>query len=274
MCFTPKRTILESAEISSTRRIPMPNRALVIRHNQFETLGENYASTLAERGFELISLNVFESEPCFDDFNPPFLDSPDLIIALGGALSANDDYPAIRAEREFFADAISSDIPVFGVCLGAQVMASVLGGTVEPTGGYEFGLRKVWMTEKGSCDPVFSKLRVPLVPTLHGEHFTVPTGATELAFGYMLCRDGTFKRQSLAFRYGNSYAFQFEPQLTLDELRIWNRELADDYRLMGPLFDPEFEADANLREFAAYAPIYQDQSREMLIAFLSNAGIG
>ena len=274
MRFTPKRTILESAEISCIRRIPMPKRALIIRHNQFETLGENYASTLAERGFDLISLNVFESEPCFDDLNPPFLDSLDLIIALGGALSANDDYPAIRAEREFFADAISSDVPVFGVCLGAQIMARALGGTVEPTGGYEFGLRKIWMTEKGSGDPVFSKLRVPLVPTLHGEHFTVPTGATELAFGYMLCRDGTFKRQSLAFRYGNSYAFQFEPQLTLDELRIWNRELADDYRLMGPLFDPKFEADANLREFAAYAPIYEAQSREMLIAFLSNAGIG
>ena len=251
----------------------MPKRALIIRHNEFETLGQNYTSVLTDRGFDLHALNVFEGAPDFANFDPPKLNEIDLIIALGGALSANDDFPAIHAEREFFAEAISSGKPVFGVCLGAQIMARALGGTVQPTGGYEFGLRKIWITEQGSQDPVFSKLRVPLVPTLHGECFTVPTGATELAFGYMLCRDGTFRRQSLAFRHGNSYGFQFEPQLTLDELKIWNQELASDYELMGPLFDPKFEAEANLREFATYSPIYEAQSREMLIAFLDDAGL-
>ena len=251
----------------------MPKRALIIRHNEFETLGQNYTSVLTDRGFDLHPLNVYESAPDFTDFNPPPLNEINLIIALGGALSANDDFPAIHAEREFFAEAISSGKPVFGVCLGAQIMARALGGTVQPTGGYEFGLRKIWITEQGSQDPVFSKLRIPLVPTLHGECFSVPPGATELAFGYMLCRDGTFRRQSLAFRHGNSYGFQFEPQLTLDELKIWNQELASDYELMGPLFDPKFEAEANLREFATYSPIYEAQSREMLIAFLDDAGL-
>ena len=251
----------------------MPKRALIIRHNEFETLGQNYTSVLTDRGFDLHPLNVYESAPDFTDFNPPPLNEINLIIALGGALSANDDFPAIHAEREFFAEAISSGKPVFGVCLGAQIMARALGGTVQPTGGYEFGLRKIWITEQGSQDPVFSKLRVPLVPTLHGECFTVPTGATELAFGYMLCRDGTFRRQSVAFRHGNSYGFQFEPQLTLDELKIWNQELASDYDLMGPLFHPKFEAEANLREFATYSPIYEAQSRDMLIAFCENASL-
>ena len=249
----------------------MPKRALIIRHNKHETLGENYTSVLAERGFELHALNVFEGAPDFTDFDPPPLEEIDLIIALGGALSANDDLPVIQAEKKFLADAMASGIPVFGVCLGAQIMARALGGVVEPTGGYEFGLRKIWITEAGSDDPVFSKLRVPLVPTLHGEHFTVPDGATELAFGYMLCRDGTFKRQSLALRHNNSYAFQFEPQLTLNELQVWNRVLFDDYKLMGPIFDPKFEAETNLREFTAYSPIYEAQSREMLIAFCQNA---
>ena len=197
----------------------------------------------------------------------------DLIIAIGGPQSANDSYPALHAERQFLGEAMASGKPVFGVCLGAQIMARALGGEVGPTGGYEFGLRKIWVTEEGSRDPVFSKLRVPLVPTLHGECFTVPPGATELAYGYMLCKDGTFKRQSMAFRHGNSYAFQFEPQLTLDELKIWNRDLADDYKLMGAPFDPAVEADTNLREFTAYSPIYETQSREMLVAFLENAGL-
>lgn len=251
----------------------MPRRALIIRHNEHETLGENYTSTLLDNDFDLVTLNVFEASPDFNDFEPPSLSEIDLIIALGGALSANDDHPAIHAEREFFAAAMSADIPIFGVCLGAQIMTRALGASVEPTGGYEFGLRKIWITEAGSKDAVFSKLQVPLVPTLHGEHFAVPEGATELAFGYMLCRDGTFRRQSMAFRYKSSYAFQFEPQLTLDELRVWNRELADDYKLMGPLFDPKFEAEANLREFTSYSPMYEAQSREMFVAFLKNAGL-
>ncbi len=249
----------------------MPKRALIIRHNEHETLGANYTSALLERDFELLPLNIFHNTPDFENFDPPPLSELDLIIALGGALSANDPYPAIQKEQRFFTDAIAAEVPIFGVCLGAQIMARALDATVEPTGGYEFGLRKIWITKEGSNDPVFSKLQVPLVPTLHGEHFGVPAGATELAFGYMLCRDGTFKRQSMAFRYGNSYAFQFEPQLTLEELRVWNRELADDYTLMGPRFDPKFEADANLREFTGYSSIYESQSRAMLNAFLNQS---
>ncbi len=251
----------------------MPKQALIVRHAEPETLAENYTSTLAERGFEFCEVRIFEGAPEFAQFDPPPLEKIDLIVVLGGPQSANDDYAALRAERRYYVDAMASGVPVFGVCLGAQLMARALGGKVEPTGGYEFGLRKIWITEEGSRDPVFGKLRVPLVPTLHAECFTVPPGATELAYGYMLCRDGTFRRQSLAFRYGTSYGFQFEPQLTLNELRIWNRELAGDYELMGPLFDPKLEAETNLREFEGYSPIYESQSREMLEAFCDNAGL-
>ena len=77
----------------------------------------------------------------------------------------------------------------------------------------------------------------------------------------------------MAFRYGNSYAFQFEPQLTLEELEVWNEELADDYKLMGEAFDPDEEAERHLREFAKYAPFHEAQMRELLLAFLRNAGI-
>ncbi len=251
----------------------MSKLALIIRHAAPETLAENYTSVLRERGFELRPLNVFESAPAFDKFDPPPLEEVELIIAIGGPQSANDCYPAIHSEREFLGEAMALGKPVFGVCLGAQIMARALGGEVLPTGGYEFGLRKMWVTGEGSRDPVFSKLRVPLVPTLHGERFTVPPDATELAYGYMLCRDRTFRRQSLAFRHGISYGFQFEPQLTLGELKVWNRELAEDYEKMGPPFDPASEAETNLREFTAYSPIYEAQSREMLAAFIENAGL-
>ena len=252
----------------------MPKRALIIRHNKHETLGANYISVLNDRGFDLLPLNVFEGEPNFADFDPPPPKDLDLIIALGGAYSANDDLPAIHAERNFFADAISAKHTRFrrvprrtnyGSCPRRRCRANRRLRVRTP--------QDLDHQRRRQRPRIQQTSRVPLVPTLHGECFSIPHGASELAFGYMLCRDGTFRRQSLAFRHGNSYAFQFEPQLTLDELKIWDRELASDYELMGPLFDPKFEAEANLREFTSYSPIYEAQSREMLIAFLENAGL-
>ena len=49
----------------------------------------------------------------------------------------------------------------------------------------------------------------------------------------MLRRDGGYRRINMAFRYRNAYGVQFEPQLTLEELRVWNRELAGDYESDG-----------------------------------------
>ena len=179
----------------------MSKRALIIRHATPETLAGNYTGTLQGLGFELVPLNVFESAPEFDAFDAPPLREVELIMAVGGPQSANDDYPAIHMEREYLGEAMASGVPVFGICLGAQIMSRALGGEVEPTGGYEVGLRKIWVTEEGSRDPVFSKLSVPLVPTLHGERFTAPPETIELAYGYMLCRDGSFNRLSMAFRH-------------------------------------------------------------------------
>ena len=251
----------------------MRKLALIIRHAEPETLAENYTSTLVERGFELRPLNVFEGAPELEEFEPPGPDEVDLIIALGGPQSANDPYPALRSERRFFADAMASGVPVFGVCLGAQLMARVLGGEVGPTGGYEFGLRKMWVTKEGSRDPVFGKLRVPLVPTLHGECFTVPPGAVELAFGYMLCRDGTFRRQSLAFRFGSSYGFQFEPQLTLDELRVWNRGAGGRLQKDGPSLRSRVRGRGKPPGVRGLLPDIRGPVEGMLVAFCENAGM-
>jgi GMP synthase (glutamine-hydrolysing) len=247
--------------------------ALIIRHAAPESLAANYIGTLKEHGFILEPLNIFQSAPEYREFAAPGLNEVSLVLILGGPLSVNDDYPALRQERAYIREAITLGKPVFGVCLGAQLMAKALGGSVVPTGGYQFGLRKIYVTPEGDADPVFSKIVIPLVPTLHGECFSIPPRATSLAKGFILCRDGQYKRINMAFRYGSSYGFQFEPQLTLEELKVWNRELTDDYQLMGSQFDSAEEAARNLREFRKYSPYYEAQMRELLIAFLSNARI-
>lgn len=242
--------------------------AIVIQHHRFETLGSNFGSILGELGYEITMVPVFEGEPDFTDFDAPNLDSADLIIALGGPMSANDDFPALQREVEYLRTAAETGKRVLGICLGAQLMSRALGGTVEPTGGYQFGLRKLWVSEEGHADPAFSNISIPLVPTLHGECFSIPRGATRLAEGFMLKRDGTYRRINLAFRYNNAYAVQFEPQLTLEELEVWNRELAGDYELMGSEFDPEVESRRNIREFAGFTPMHEAQMGAFLRAVI------
>ena len=252
----------------------MIKRAVIIQHIAVETLGDNFTAVLRDAGFALMTVPLYEGAPDFAAFDPPHLSEVDLIVSLGGPMSANDNYPALIQEMAYLREAATGNLgsaaptPVVGICLGAQLLSRSLGGAVAPTGGYQFGLRKIDVTEAGAADPVFSEIKIPLVPTLHGEQFTVPPDATLLAQGAMLRRDGGYVRFPMAFRYGTSYGFQFEPQLTLDELRIWNRELAGDYDLMGDRFDPAEEAARNLREFTAFAPYHEAQMARMLRALL------
>ena len=248
-------------------------RALIIRHHEAETMGDDFRAILEKRQFELIACNIFESAPEYDRFDAPPLDEVDLIMAFGGPMSVNDDLPALHLERPYLAQAMGEGKPVFGVCLGAQMMSTALGGAVEPSGGYQFGLRKIHITADGDADPVFGHIVSPIVPTLHGECFTVPDGATKLAEGDILLRDGRYRRINMAFRYGASYAFQFEPQLTLDELKVWDRVFAGDYELMGSAFSPQEESARNLREFTKFVPQHQRQMTALLEAFLANAGL-
>ena len=257
----------------------MTKQAVIIQHHPVETLAGNFTAILRGAGFAMTTVPVFAGEPDFVEFDAPDATETDLIVALGGPMSANDNYPALIQEMAYLRDAATGGVgsrpptPVVGICLGAQLLSRALGGAVAPTGGYQFGLRKIDVTDAGASDPVFSRIAIPLVPTLHGEQFTVPAGATLLAEGAMLRRDGGYVRFPMAFRYGPSYAFQFEPQLTLDELRVWNRELAGDYALMGERFNPEEEAARNLREFAAFATHHEAQMGEMMRALLTQAGL-
>ena len=242
-------------------------RAVVAQHHRYETLGANFGSVLGESGYAVETVAAFEGARAFDAPSP---DGVELVVALGGPMSANDDSPALRAETRYLRQAAEMGKVVIGICLGAQLLCRALGGAVEPTGGYQFGLRKLWVTEDGHADAAFSKIAVPLVPTLHGECFSVPAGATKLAEGFMLRRDGRYRRINMAFRYRNAYAVQFEPQLTLDELRVWNRELAGDYELMGDEFDPSVEARRNLREFERFAPVHEAQMAAFLRAAIGS----
>ena len=245
--------------------------SVVVQHHPSETLGSNFRSILSEYAGGIVTVPAYEWLPDSGRFHAPDLDGVDGIVTLGGPMSANDPFPALVGEMSYLRRAAEAGIPTLAVCLGAQLLARAIGGAVAPTGGYQFGLRKLWVSPEGHADPAFGKIDTPLAPTLHGESFTIPPGAVRLAEGFVMRRDGRYVRINMAFRFNNAYGVQFEPQLTLDELKVWNRVFASDYRLMGPEFDPAEEARRNEREFERFAPVHESQMGAFFRALLAGS---
>jgi GMP synthase-like glutamine amidotransferase len=111
----------------------------------------------------------------------PDLADLDLIIAMGGPMSVNDEveFPWLKEEKRFVADAIHGGKAVLGICLGAQLIANALGARVYPGPHKEIG----WLEIESTSDNL-DLFRFPKKATVfhwHGETFDLPLRATRLA---------------------------------------------------------------------------------------------
>lgn len=135
-------------------------------------------------------------------------------VVFGGPMSANDDgkLPGIRAQLDWIPQALASGRPFLGICLGAQLLARVLGATVRPhpAGLAEIGYFAVQPTIAGRVT-----FDAPLhVYHWHHEGFELPAGAELLASGEH------FPHQ--AYRYGaNAFGVQFHPEVDQAILTHW-----------------------------------------------------
>ena len=140
------------------------------------------------------------------------------VISMGGNMSVNDGLPFIEREKEFLAQAMAREVPILGVCLGAQVVASMLGSRVYAGPAPEAGWGQIRLTEAGRRDPIFSGVDDE-IPVLHwhGETFDLPEGAE------LLASSEKYERQ--AFRHGQRiYGFQFHLEATAGMVRQWLEE--------------------------------------------------
>ena len=117
----------------------------------------------------------------FESVQLPPLNSVEMIIVMGGSMSVNDEdkFPWLVQEKEFVRNAIILGIPVLGICLGAQLIASALGSKVYPNHEREIG----WFPVQAVPAPP-TAFRFPAeFPAFHwhGETFQLPSGAVRLA---------------------------------------------------------------------------------------------
>jgi GMP synthase (glutamine-hydrolysing) len=183
-------------------------KILVFQHVPYEPLG-TLDPLLKEAGFRIRYVN-FGRNPR----HTPALDGYAALIVLGGPMNADqiDSYPNLLAEVDIIRDALDRDMSVLGICLGAQLLAKALGGTVSRNLRREIGWCHVDLTAAGRRDPVLSAFsRRQLVFQWHEDGITLPEGVVRLASS----PDSPVQ----AFRVGeHAYGFQFH--LEADETLI------------------------------------------------------
>ena len=184
-------------------------RALVLQHIACETPGL-YEDVLLERGAEIRRIELDEGDPL------PDYRGADLIIAMGGPMSVNDDaaLPWLTDEKRFIADAVRAGVPFFGACLGVQLLAASLGARVYAGPNPEVGLLAVNLTDDGRRDPVTSGLPERLFSVqFHGDTFDLPEGAV------LLASSEAYPNQ--AFRWKQAYGVQFHLEVSPAMVADW-----------------------------------------------------
>lgn len=232
---------------------------LVLRHAQAEGVGL-LGNALRERGIHHRALDISRGEPV-----PKDLRGVGGLIVLGGPMGAyeQDKHAFLRSESALIEKAIAAGRPVLGICLGAQLIAQVLGARVYRGDKPEVGWAPVTLTADGRDDPLFVGGDASLtVFHLHGDTYELPADAANLATSSM------YEQQ--AFRWGEIvYGFQFHLEFTESIIARLAQE-PDSQRYMT-------EAGADVKRIVADTPAYvrdlTDTAQRVFENYFSQCGL-
>ncbi|MDH4258732.1 MAG: gamma-glutamyl-gamma-aminobutyrate hydrolase family protein [Gammaproteobacteria bacterium] len=239
-------------------------RLLVFQHVAAETAG-TLDPFLRGAGFRLRYVN-FERTPDSDP-DPRRYDG---LVVLGGSMNVDQtgEFPHLLTEIEVLKEALVREMPILGICLGAQLLAAALGAPVHPAPVKEIGWYPLQSSPNAGDDALLRHVT-------HGQHvfqwhsytFAVPPDAVHLA--------STATCANQAFRYGsNAYGLQFHPEVDREMIARWLSEPSwreELETLQGPDHAREVHADthshigpateAATRVFGAFAGLFRRDPR-------------
>ena len=225
-------------------------RVHYLQHVAFEGIGA-ITEWAHARGHTLSGTQLFR-----DTLPEP--DELDLLVIMGGPMNIYEEreYPWLAPEKTFIAKAIDAHKAVLGICLGAQLLADVLGGTVTKGEYREIGWYPVELTEAGRQLPVLAGFP-QCFPALHwhGDTFSTPRGAIHVA------SSAACTNQAFAYDGGRVLGLQFH----LEETRVSLAQLIE--HAGHELVDGAWisTADEMLAPDAPFMP-----SRELMFALLDS----
>lgn len=183
----------------------------VLQHVPHESLG-TIAPWLDLAGLDYRCVELFGEVPgCLD------LEEAAGLVVMGGPMNVNevDCYPFLATEIDWIAQAVARDLPVLGVCLGAQLLAKALGARVYANPIKEIGWYEITLAPEAADDLLFGDCPSPqVVFQWHGDTFELPFRAVALASGESC--------PNQAFRFGRSaYGLQFHVEMTAEMIDEW-----------------------------------------------------
>lgn len=195
----------------------------VLQHHPAENLG------LIAEALELAALawqyvRVFDGQPV-----PADMKGAGGLIVMGGAEAVYqlDRYPYLRAEMALIENALKSDKPVLGICLGSQLIASVLGANVRRGAHKEIGWYPVRPRPEANDDRLFHGLPQEFIAChWHGDVFDLPAGAVPLASSELT--------EVQAFRHGEkAWGLLFHAEMTQQAIATLVTENAEGLKRVG-----------------------------------------
>lgn len=189
-------------------------RATVIQHVPFEG-PEAIGGWLLSHGYSLHGSRPFDNDPL------PDADQFDVLVVMGGPMGVHDEhlYPWLADEKALIRRAIDDGKSVLGICLGAQLIAHVLGASVSRNPQPEIG----WFPVRPVSDHPLATLfdDQPEVLHWHGDTFATPNGAERL-----LASDACANQ---AFLYNQHVlGLQFHLESTPESVRALTGHCADE----------------------------------------------
>ena len=183
-------------------------RVVILQHAEPEPAGV-IISSLERSGLAAQYVRIHEGEPV-----PTELGDARALIVLGGPMGAYETqrYPHLRAEMKLIERGLAARLPVLGICLGSQLMASVLGARVRPVARKELGWHPIYLTPAATADPLLGAAPQTFEAFhWHGDELDLPSGATHLASSTVT--------HVQAFEHGGAYGVLFHLEVTAAMVR-------------------------------------------------------
>ncbi|HEY3277315.1 MAG TPA: type 1 glutamine amidotransferase [Syntrophorhabdaceae bacterium] len=199
----------------------MKRKILITKHIEKEG-GGLIEDFFREDGWDVAVVELGKGEEL-----PDSIDEYGAVFVMGGPMNVYETspYPFLEKEERVIRKCLIAEIPLLGICLGAQLLAKTCGARVRKANHKEIGWYRLSLTEEGTEDELFKGLSRTLnVFQWHEDTFEIPHGGTLLVHG-RICRNQ-------AFRVGrNAYGLQFHLEVTAAMIEEWLKDEPD--KVMG-----------------------------------------